>query len=65
MPEIIEPELADHNTFGEFGYFAEAIAGERPLEMDALEGAKTVAACLAIVESAKTGKPVRPDYVFE
>lgn len=65
VPEIIEPELADHNTFGEFGYFAEAIAGERPLEMDALEGAKTVAACLAIVESAKTGKPVRPNYVFE
>ena len=28
------------------------------------EGAKTVAACLAIVESANTGKIVKPDYNF-
>ena len=27
-------------------------------------GAKTVAACLAIIESTATGVPVRPDYSF-
>ena len=36
-----------------------------PPEMDTLEGAKTIAACLAIVESAKSGKPVRPNYIFD
>ena len=35
------------------------------VEMKAVEeGAKTVAACLAIVESANTGKIVKPDYSF-
>ena len=36
----------------------------KPVITDAREGAKTVAVCLAIVESAKTGKPVKPDYNF-
>ena len=44
--------------------FAEAIRGERPLETDAREGAKTVEACLSIIESSATGRVVRPDYNF-
>jgi predicted dehydrogenase len=35
-----------------------AIRGDAPLTMDAREGAKTVAACLAAIESSKTGSPV-------
>ena len=48
----------------EFAVFADAIMHDTPVEMDAVQGAKTVEACLAIVESAKTGKPVQPNYCF-
>lgn len=63
-PTIIPLEVNNHNAFGEFTVFAEAIEKDIPLVMDAVQGAKTIAACLAIVESAKTGKPVAPDYSF-
>ncbi len=38
--------------------FIACCRGEEPLAMDAREGSRTVAACLAAIESAKTGKPV-------
>ena len=64
-PEKIPVELRSHNTFGEFGCFSREILEDRPVAMDAEQGARTVAACLAIVESAKTGMPVKPNYSFE
>ncbi len=63
-PEIIEIEVNNHNAAKEFSVFAEAITGNKPVATDAREGAKTVEVCLAIVESARSGKPVRPDYTF-
>ena len=39
--------------------FIAAARGEEPLAMDAREGSRTVAACLAAIESARTGQPVR------
>ncbi|MBQ8014723.1 MAG: Gfo/Idh/MocA family oxidoreductase [Clostridia bacterium] len=63
-PQTIEIEVNNHNAAREFEVFADAIINDKPVVTDAREGAKTVAACLAIVESAKTGKIVNPDYEF-
>ena len=63
-PEIIPIEINHHNTGGEFEVFADSLINDTPVEMDARQGAKTVAACLAIVESSMTGVPVKPDYEF-
>ena len=64
VPEIIPVVVNNHNTVREFEVFAEHILNDTPVEMDARLGAKTIAACLAIVESANTGKPVVPNYEF-
>ncbi len=63
-PEIIPLDINNHNTIREFEVFAEHILQDTPVVMDARQGAKTVAACMAIVESAKTGVPVAPNYNF-
>ncbi len=63
-PEIIPIEINHHNTLGEFEVFADHLINDTPVEMDALQGAKTVAACMAIVESSSTGVPVKPNYNF-
>ncbi len=63
-PEIIEVEVNNHNAVREFESFAAAIQQGKPVLTDAREGAKTVEVCRAIIESAATGKPVRPDYTF-
>ena len=63
-PEILPVELNDHNADKEFRVFADIILNDKPVEMTAEEGAKTVAAALAIVESSETGKPVIPNYNF-
>lgn len=63
-PQTIEVQVNNHNAAKEFEVFADAIINDKPVITDAREGAKTVAVCLAIVESAKTGKPVNPDYEF-
>lgn len=63
-PQIIEVEVNDHNAVREFAVFADAILNDTSIEMSAGEGAKTVAVCLAIVESSQIGKPVNPDYNF-
>lgn len=64
VPEIIEIDVNNHNAKLEFAVFADALKNDKPIEMSAEEGAKTIAACLAIVESSKTGTPVKPDYNF-
>ena len=63
-PEIVEVEVNNHNAIKEFAVFADAIINDKPVLTDAREGAKTVAACLAIVESSVTGKIVKPNYEF-
>ena len=63
-PEIIPVIVNNHNTVREFEVFADHILNDTPVEMDARLGAKTIAACLAIVESSTTGKPVVPNYDF-
>ena len=63
-PEIVELEVNNHNFIREFEVFADAIVNDTVVATSAEEGAKTVAACLAIVESSTTGKIVKPDYNF-
>lgn len=63
-PEIIHIDINNHNVCHEFDVFADHIINDTPVQMSAVEGAKTVATCMAIVESAKLGKPVVPNYDF-
>lgn len=63
-PQTVDVQVNNHNAAKEFEVFADAIVNNKPVLTDAREGAKTVAVCLAIVESAKTGKPVNPNYKF-
>ena len=62
--QTVDVVVNNHNAAKEFEVFADAILNNKPVMTDAREGAKTVAVCLAIVESAKTGVPVKPDYNF-
>lgn len=62
--KIIDIDISNHNTDCEFNVFADCIINDKPVEMNVFEGAKTVAACVAIVESSVTGKIVNPDYSF-
>jgi len=50
--------IASHNKRAEMDTLARAILDDTPIELDVREGARTVATCLAAVESAATGAPV-------
>ena len=63
-PEQIRVNINNHNAQGEFEVFSKHILEDTPVKMDAIQGAKTVEVCFAIIESTKTGKPVAPNYNF-
>lgn len=63
-PQTIDVEVNNHNAAREFEVFADAILNNKAVITDAREGARTVEVCRSIVESAKTGKPVNPNYNF-
>ena len=54
--------INNHNMTAEIRDICDVILGRKPLEIDAVEGANTVAVCLAAVESSETGLPVKPKY---
>ena len=62
VTEMIPLNLADHNAAGEFREFYDIIVNDKPVKTSVQEGANTIAACLAIVDSANTGKLVQPQY---
>ena len=62
IPVQYHLDISNHNTIGELEEFVDCIVNDKPVAMSALEGAKTVIAALAAVESTKTGKAVHPDY---
>lgn len=64
VPILYPVTLSSHNTIDEFNEFADAILEDRPVKTDAVEGASTVAACLAAVESAQSGKEMEIRYDF-
>lgn len=57
-------KMVDHNFQGEVSDFCNAIIEGRLVECTGEEGAVTVAACMAIVESARTGEKVKISYDF-
>ena len=57
--------INNHNFEGEVTEFCDCIAEGKPVPTDGVEGASTVAVCLAIVESFKTGEKVKVDYNFD
>ena len=54
----------DHNTTGEITDFCNAIIEGKLVSCTGVEGAITTYACMAIVESARTGEKVVMDYDF-
>ena len=62
--EEVEVQVNNHNADAEFKAFANCLVNDTEIETPIIEGAKTVEACLAIVESSKTGKIVNPNYNF-
>lgn len=57
-------EVNNHNTLAEVDDFCRCIAEGRPVTTDGREGARTVKACLALVESAASGEIVKIEYDF-
>ncbi len=57
-------KINNHNATAEFEEFAKIILNDLPVTTTVFEGAKTLAACFAIVEAAETGETVVPDYNF-
>ena len=63
-PILYPVSLSSHNTIDEFNEFCDIIIKDKAVKTTASEGAATVTACLAAVESAKTGKAVRLTELF-
>lgn len=57
-------KVDNHNVEGEVADLVDAILRGKPLKADVIEGAKTVAACVAAVESARTGNKVKVRQEF-
>jgi predicted dehydrogenase len=51
-------DVASHNKRAEMEQLAQAVLDDTPVELDAREGARTVATCLAAVTSAETHEPI-------
>lgn len=56
--------VASHNVSSEIAEFVDAIVHDRHVPTDAREGARTIATCLAAVESAAAGAAVKVRDVF-
>jgi len=56
-------DLKSHNVAAEIEEMVDAILNDKPPVTDVYEGARTVAACVAAVESAKSGKPVKVEAI--
>jgi UDP-N-acetylglucosamine 3-dehydrogenase len=56
-------EIESHNVTAEISEFVNSIIKKTPVVTNEIEGAKTVASCLAAVRSAKTGKAVKIEKI--
>jgi predicted dehydrogenase len=61
-PISLSVTVGNHNSYGELEDFINAILEDKPTPTTAYDGASTVAVCLAAVESAKIGAPVKVKY---
>ena len=62
VPHRLPVSINNHNTVGEIQGFVDAIQSGASMPTTGLDGARTVAVCLAAIESAKQGKPVVISY---
>ena len=62
LPQEIPVIVNSHNMTAEIQDMCDAILGKNEIDIGVIEGANTVAVCLASVESAATGLPVKPHY---
>lgn len=62
VPQQIPIEVDSHNMASEIKDMCDAILNDLAIETDAVEGANTVALCLAAVKSSAEGGPVVPEY---
>ncbi|HNS31653.1 MAG TPA: Gfo/Idh/MocA family oxidoreductase [bacterium] len=56
-------EVADHNVSDEISDFVDCLLNNKPVPMDAAEGARTVVAALSAARSAREGKPVKIEQI--
>ncbi|MBI3971237.1 MAG: Gfo/Idh/MocA family oxidoreductase [Chloroflexi bacterium] len=57
VPPVQQDRVSHH---AQIDHFVSCLVEGRPPQPDGREGARTVAACLAAVDAARTGQPVRP-----
>lgn len=62
VSEKIPLDVNNHNAAGEFREFYDIITNDLPVKTTVQEGANTIAACLAIVDSANRGVLIQPQY---
>ena len=62
MPITIPVDINNHNATGEFKDFYDIIVNDKPVSTTVYEGANTIAACMAIIDSAERGEIVKPQY---
>jgi len=56
-------EIASHNVAAEIAEFVDCILKDKPVPTNEIEGARTVAACLAAARSAREGKPATIELI--
>jgi len=61
----IPVKTASHNVAREVEYLVDCILNDKDVSMDAVEGSKTVAACLGAVISARQGKKVKLEPLYQ
>ena len=62
MPITVPVNINNHNVAGEFKEFFDVVVNNKPLAVTVHEGCNTIAACMAIMDSVESGKPVKPAY---
>ena len=55
--------INSHNVSAEVAEFVDCVIQEKPVLTDVRQGARTVAACVAAVQSARSGQPVRIEVI--
>jgi predicted dehydrogenase len=62
VPVLYPVTLDSHNTYGEASAFVDAIETDSKILTDGTEGMRTVEVCLSVIESSRTGLPVKLKY---
>ncbi len=62
LPTEIPVVANSHNMASEIEDMCHAILNDEPVETNAVDGANTVAVCMATVQSSAEGRPVAPAY---